>query len=85
MSRIVFIGLLIAAAASSASACTTYVVGRKASATGRVIVLDCPLETLKARLTGGDRPLSADAAKLEALVKSRAAHYASFPNHVEMV
>ena len=38
MSRIVFIGLLIAAAASSASACTTYVVGRKASATGRVIV-----------------------------------------------
>ena len=52
---------------------------------GRVIVLDCPLKTLKARLTGGDRPLSADTAKLEALVASRAAHYASFPNHVEMV
>ena len=47
--------------------------------------MDCAIETLKARLTGGDRPLSADAAKLEALVKSRAAHYASFPNHVEMV
>ena len=56
-----------------------------AEAAGRVIVLDCPLETLKARLTGGDRPLSADAAKLEALVASRAAHYASFPNHVEMI
>lgn len=56
-----------------------------AAAAGRVVVLDCPLETLKARLTGGDRPLSADAAKLEALMRSRAAHYASFPNHVEMV
>ena len=56
-----------------------------AETAGRVIVLDCPLETLKARLSGGDRPLSADAAKLEALVKFRAAHYASFPNHVEMV
>ena len=56
-----------------------------AEASGRVVVLDCPIETLKARITGGDRPLSADAAKLEALVKSRAAHYASFPNHVEMV
>ena len=52
---------------------------------GRVIVLDCPLETLKARLTGGDRPLSADTAKLEALVVSRAAHYASFPRHVKMI
>ena len=56
-----------------------------AEAAGRVVVLDCSIETLKARLTGGDRPLSADAAKLEALVKSRAAHYASFPNHVEMI
>ena len=56
-----------------------------AERSGRVIVLDCPLETLKARLTGGDRPLSADAAKLEALVASRAAHYASFPNHVKML
>ena len=56
-----------------------------AEASGRVVVLDCPLETLKARLTGGDRPLSANAAKLETLVKSRAAHYASFPNRVEMV
>ena len=56
-----------------------------AEQTGRVVVLDCPLETLKARLTDGDRPLSADTAKLEALVRSRAAHYASFPNHVEMV
>ena len=52
---------------------------------GRVVVLDCPLETLKARLTGGDRPLSADTAKLEALVASRAAHYASFPRHVKMI
>ena len=56
-----------------------------AEAAGRVVVMDCAIETLKARLTDGDRPLSADAAKLEALVKSRAAHYASFPNHVEMV
>ena len=56
-----------------------------AEASGRVVVLDCPIETLKTRLTGGDRPLSADAAKLEALVRSRATHYASFPNHVEMV
>ena len=52
---------------------------------GRVVVLDCPLETLKTRLTGGDRPLSADTAKLEALVKSRATHYASFPRHVKMI
>ena len=56
-----------------------------AETAGRVVVLDCPIETLKARLTGGDRPLSADAAKLEALVKSRAAHYASFPRHVKMI
>ena len=56
-----------------------------AEAAGRVVVLDCPLETLKARLTGGDRPLSADTAKLEALVKSRATHYASFPRQVKMI
>ena len=56
-----------------------------AEAAGRVVVLDCPIETLKARITGGDRPLSADTAKLEALVKSRAAHYASFPRHVKMI
>ena len=56
-----------------------------AEATGRVVVLDCPLETLKARLTGGDRPLSADTARLEALVKSRAAHYASFSRQVKMI
>ena len=54
-------------------------------AAGRVVVLDCPIETLKARLTGGDRPLSADTAKLEALVKSRAAHYASFTRQVKMI
>ena len=56
-----------------------------AEAAGRVVVLDCPLETLKTRITGGDRPLSADTAKLETLVKFRAAHYASFPRHVKMV
>ena len=56
-----------------------------AEAAGRVVVLDCAIETLKARLTGGDRPLSADAAKLEALVRFRAAHYASFPRHVKMI
>ena len=56
-----------------------------AEKTGRVVVLDCPIETLKARLAGGGRPLSADAAKLEALVKSRAAHYGSFTRHVKMV
>ena len=57
---------------------------RMAEAAGRVVVLDCDLETLKSRLTGGDRPLSADIAKLGALVVSRAAHYASFPRHVRM-
>ena len=56
-----------------------------AEAAGRVVVLECPIETLKARLTGGDRPLSADTAKLEALVKSRAAHYASFTRQVKMI
>ena len=56
-----------------------------AEAAGRVVVLDCPIETLKARITGGDRPLSADTAKLEALVRSRAAHYASFPRQVKMI
>ena len=56
-----------------------------AEAAGRVVVLNCPIEILKARITGGDRPLSADTAKLEALVKSRAAHYASFTNRVEMI
>ena len=56
-----------------------------AETAGRVVVLDCPIETLKARLTGGDRPLSADTAKLEALVKSRAAHYASFTRQVKMI
>ena len=56
-----------------------------AEAAGRVVVLDCPIETLKARIMGGDRPLSADAAKLEALVKSRATHYASFPRRVKMI
>ena len=57
---------------------------RMAEAAGRVVVLDCDLETLKSRLTGGDRPLSADIAKLEALVVSRATHYASFPRHMRM-
>ena len=56
-----------------------------AEAAGRVVVLDCPIETLKARITGGDRPLSADTAKLEALVRSRAVHYASFPRQVKMI
>ena len=58
---------------------------RVAEGAGRVVLLDCPLETLKSRLTGGDRPLSADVAKLEALVAARAAHYASFPRHVSML
>ena len=57
---------------------------RMAEAAGRVVVLDCDLEALKSRLTAGDRPLSADIAKLEALVVSRAAHYASFPRHMRM-
>jgi len=52
---------------------------------GRVVLLDCPVETLKERLAGGNRPLSADVAKLEALVASRASHYASFPRHVRML
>ena len=56
-----------------------------AEAVGRVVVLDCPLATLKARLTGGDRPLSADAARLEALISARKPHYSSFPRHVTML
>ena len=56
-----------------------------AEAAGRVVVLDCPLATLKARLTGGDRPLSADAARLEALISARKPHYSSFPRHVTML
>ena len=55
-----------------------------AEAAGRVGLLDCDVETLKSRMTGGDRPLSADAAKLEALVKARAAHYASFPRRIAL-
>jgi len=55
-----------------------------AEATGRVVVLDCPMEKLKTRLTGGDRPLSADVAKLEALVAARTGHYASFPRHITL-
>jgi len=58
---------------------------RIAEAAGRVVVLDCPLGVLKDRLSGGTRPLSADAAKLEALVVARTAHYASFPRHVRML
>ena len=58
---------------------------RLAEVAGRVIVLDCSVETLKSRLTGGDRPLSADTAKLEALLAARKAHYASFARHVQMI
>ena len=57
---------------------------RMAEASGRVVVLDCDLETLKSRLTGGDRPLSTDVKKLETLIAARAAHYASFARHVRM-
>ena len=56
---------------------------RMAEASGRVVVLDCDLKTLKSRLTGGNRPLSTDAKKLEALIAARAAHYASFARHVQ--
>ena len=52
---------------------------------GRVVVLDCSLDILRARVTGGDRPLSADTAKLERLVAARAAHYASFSRHIQMI
>ena len=57
-----------------------------AESSGRVLLLDCSMDTLKSRITGkGDRPLSADTARLEALVNSRKAHYDSFPNHIRMV
>lgn len=56
-----------------------------AEGAGRIVMLDCPIETLKGRITGGDRPLSADVARLEALVKSRAAHYASFAHQVKIM
>jgi len=58
---------------------------RMAETSGRVVVLDCPLAVLRRRLTGGSRPLSANAAKLEALLAARAEHYASFPRHVRML
>ncbi|MGN0833591.1 MAG: shikimate kinase [Kiritimatiellia bacterium] len=57
---------------------------RMVEAAGRLVVLDCPLATLATRLTGGDRPLSANVAKMEELMRRRAAHYASFPRHVRM-
>ena len=53
-----------------------------AERTGRVVLLDCAAETLKARLTGPDRPLSADPAKLEALLARRREHYASFARRI---
>lgn len=56
---------------------------RRAESAGRVVLLDCPVETLKQRLTGPDRPLSSDGAKLEALLARRREHYASFQVHVE--
>ena len=55
-----------------------------AEASGRVIVLDCDIETLKSRITGDDRPLSTDVEKLERLVTARLPHYSSFPRHVKM-
>jgi len=58
---------------------------RIAEDSGRVVLLDCSVETLKKRLSGGKRPLSANPAKLEALVAARAAHYTSFPRHVRML
>ena len=57
---------------------------KRAEASGRVVVLDCDLETLKSRLTGVDRPLSADPSKLEKLLAERRPHYASFPCHVAL-
>jgi len=55
-----------------------------AEASGRVVLLECPVETLKSRLTGGDRPLSKDAENLVALMAARAAHYASFSRRIRM-
>lgn len=52
---------------------------------GRVVVLDCPRDVLASRLTGGDRPLCTDSAKLQALIDSRAEHYASFPRQIKMI
>lgn len=51
---------------------------RLAEKTGRVVVLETDAATLKARLTGADRPLSANPAALDALLAARRAHYASF-------
>ena len=53
-----------------------------AEATGRVVCLDCPLETLMSRLSGGSRPLAADAERLRRLMAARKEHYASFPVRV---
>lgn len=53
-----------------------------AEATGRVVCLDCPLETLMSRLSGGSRPLAADAERLRRLMADRKDHYASFPTRI---
>ena len=56
---------------------------RIAEASGRVVCLDCALETLLGRLSGGSRPLATDRERLRRLVETRREHYASFPVHVD--
>lgn len=58
---------------------------RLAEATGRVIVLDCPEETLLERVAKSSaRPLLAGdaAARLRALLEKRRSHYASFDERI---
>lgn len=57
---------------------------RLAERAGRIVCLDCPIDALIARLTGGSRPLAADRDRLMKLMEERRDHYASFPVHVNL-
>ena len=56
---------------------------RVAEASGRVVCLTCPLETLLGRISGGSRPLATDRERLRKLMEARREHYASFPAQVD--
>lgn len=55
---------------------------RIAESSGRVVVIDVPIDTLKARLTGPDRPLCPDIEKFNRLIESRRDHYDSFASKI---
>lgn len=57
---------------------------RLAERAGRIVCLDCPIDALVERLSGGSRPLAADRERLVKLMEARRDHYASFPVHVDL-